>query len=418
MNVLAFSLYGSAPKYLRGMVENAKLAPVLYDGWQVRVYAADSADCRELEALGCQIVRCGEARGRSGDLWRLAAAWDPAVNRVCFRDADSRLNVREVAAVNAWIFSGRDAYSCADHPHHARTPLLGSAWGVKAGVIAKPADFEAMISAVQEYGADEAYAVRILPPSASIACFASVKVPWPSVPFPRHEPFLGFVGQRVGADGVAEWPEVGRNGTAALCKWWGERHAADDRGALSGCSLRTQADFLGIPLPFPKDAAVLCVGVGTGEWVREVAAMGCETHALDIVPEALARVHDCATPHLSADELPAGSIDLALSHWVAPHMDAEALRAQITGVVKALRPQRIFAMHFNESTGPDPREPLDTVGTLCAGRARFTRSMVESVVNVAGGKVLRYARVQPAGTTPVGSPYNMNLVAVHITGRE
>jgi hypothetical protein len=90
--------------------------------------------------------------------------------------------------------------------------------------------------------------------------------------------------------------------------------------------------------------------------------MGCEVHALDIVPEALARVHDCATTHLSADELAPASIDLALSHWVAPHMSADALAAQIAAVVKALRPGRLFALHYNEPDGKDPREPLDPVG--------------------------------------------------------
>ena len=59
-NVIAFSLWGENPRYLRGAIRNAQLAPDLYPGWMCRFYLDDSvpmATVLELETLGAQIVR-------------------------------------------------------------------------------------------------------------------------------------------------------------------------------------------------------------------------------------------------------------------------------------------------------------------------------------------------------------------------
>jgi hypothetical protein len=46
------------------------------------------------------------------------------------RDLDSRLNAREISAVNEWIDSDKDFHFMRDHPYHGTT-ILGSGWGCK-----------------------------------------------------------------------------------------------------------------------------------------------------------------------------------------------------------------------------------------------------------------------------------------------
>jgi hypothetical protein len=47
-----------------------------------------------------------------------------------FRDLDSRITDREVAAVNEWIESGKTLHIMRDHPHHD-WPMMGGMWGMK-----------------------------------------------------------------------------------------------------------------------------------------------------------------------------------------------------------------------------------------------------------------------------------------------
>ena len=50
------------------------------------------------------------------------------------RDTDSRLSLRERAAVDEWMESDKGFHIMRDHPYH-RFPVLGGMWGVKRGVL-------------------------------------------------------------------------------------------------------------------------------------------------------------------------------------------------------------------------------------------------------------------------------------------
>ena len=50
------------------------------------------------------------------------------------RDTDSRLSVREHAAVQEWLSSDKDFHIIRDHPYHA-TEILGGMWGVRNGLL-------------------------------------------------------------------------------------------------------------------------------------------------------------------------------------------------------------------------------------------------------------------------------------------
>ena len=128
-NRLSFGLYGSNPKYTHGMIRNAQLAAVWFQGWVVRIYADTKSVPRtvleKLEAMkNVEIVRMSNDKsgdnGIAGMFWRFLVAGDGTVDRYIIRDSDSRLNLRDRLAVEEWIRSGKSIHTVRDHPAHAR----------------------------------------------------------------------------------------------------------------------------------------------------------------------------------------------------------------------------------------------------------------------------------------------------------
>lgn len=135
-DVIAFSLWGHQPTYLRGALDNLLAAPRLYPGWQVRIYLDDSvppdwqALLRELGA-DLRLQPAGQIT-RQKLCWRFHVANDPGVHRFLVRDIDSVLTARERAAVDAWIASGRSFHVMRDWWTHTDLMLAGM-WGGLAG---------------------------------------------------------------------------------------------------------------------------------------------------------------------------------------------------------------------------------------------------------------------------------------------
>jgi hypothetical protein len=202
--------------------------------------------------------------------------------------------------------------------------------------------------------------------------------------------------------------EGGRvNVKAELAAYWARVHCQPgDSGALSGSTLQTHIEFLGVGPLVQPGARILCIGVGTGEWIRELTRGGWLCSALDICPEALRRVP--VPGYLDPRHLPGNAFDLALSYWVSPHMPAEALQAQLCGVIPALLPGGIFALHFNEPTGPDPRMSIPEVHAMIDARSTFAREQIAAMARAAGGQVLRYVSETP---DPARA---RNYLAVHL----
>lgn len=137
-NVLSYSLWGSHPRYLRGMLRNVVLGPDLYPGWEIRIHLDDTvpADfCRLVEELGARIERhLPGAPLREKLAWRFGVANDVSVGRFLVRDADSVINVREVFAVHEWIRSGCWFHVMRDYWTHTDLMLAGM-WGGVAGAL-------------------------------------------------------------------------------------------------------------------------------------------------------------------------------------------------------------------------------------------------------------------------------------------
>lgn len=136
--IISFSLWGSASLYTRGALENVRLAAEFYPGWTCRIYHDGSVPAPalgELAGAGAELVAMEPGSGPvHGLFWRFLASDDPAVSHFLCRDADSRLNSRERAAVDAWLASGLPFHVMRDHIMHTDLMLAGM-WGGRAGLL-------------------------------------------------------------------------------------------------------------------------------------------------------------------------------------------------------------------------------------------------------------------------------------------
>ncbi|MEP7316843.1 MAG: hypothetical protein ABI667_09110 [Sphingomicrobium sp.] len=144
--IIAFSLFGSGQKYLRGALHNVLAAKALYPEWTCRFYADDSVDADLLSALaeeGADVVMDGSGNRDFRYLLcrRFLVSDDPSVGHFMVRDADSAVNPREAAAVAEWLESGLPFHTMRDWYTHT-DPLLAGMWGGTAGV------FPAMASTI------------------------------------------------------------------------------------------------------------------------------------------------------------------------------------------------------------------------------------------------------------------------------
>ncbi len=136
-NVIAFSLWGTNPRYLNGAMRNALLIPDMYPGWKARIYHDDSITPEAVDQLkraGCQMVKMGAPKNFfDGLFWRFLAACDPKVDRFLIRDIDSVVNVKERVAVDEWLASDKHFHLMRDFYSHTELILAGM-WGGVGGI--------------------------------------------------------------------------------------------------------------------------------------------------------------------------------------------------------------------------------------------------------------------------------------------
>jgi hypothetical protein len=135
MNLVSFSLYGDNPKYLVGAVQNAHDVPKKYPGFEP-VFFVDSdtvprSVIRELRNAGAWVHAGNKRWMPNPKLWRLTATMFSNVGTVLFRDADSRITSREVAAVTEWLKSPFAAHVMRDFPKHT-APIMAGMWGLRS----------------------------------------------------------------------------------------------------------------------------------------------------------------------------------------------------------------------------------------------------------------------------------------------
>lgn len=199
MRLISFSLFGGIERYNVGAIENAKLARDVYPGWTCRFYVdRHAAATVRLADMGCEIIPMPDYRMAAEAMcWRFLPASDPTLERAIFRDTDSRLNVREAAAVDAWIAGGQPFHIMRDHDHHRPFPVFGGMWGCVGGALPDMAAWIAQWprwhSRMDDMNLLTQHAWPIM--DGKVMHHSSVQSEWPSLPFPEHLPYEGFVGQ-------------------------------------------------------------------------------------------------------------------------------------------------------------------------------------------------------------------------------
>lgn len=132
--IISFSLWGDNQKYTIGAIKNAKLTNEIYPGWISRFYCGTSVPDEIINQLrninNCEVVIMNEVGNWSGMFWRFLPASESDVEVMLSRDCDSRLNLREKAAVDQWMNGFNSFHIMRDHPYHTAV-ILGGMWGVK-----------------------------------------------------------------------------------------------------------------------------------------------------------------------------------------------------------------------------------------------------------------------------------------------
>jgi len=133
MKYISYSLWGDNKVYTYGAVENVILAREIYPGWIVRIHYNDTVPVNIMEWLKTQdnvevIHHPGTKKKASNMFWRFEELFYD--HTVIVRDSDSRLNIREKAAVDEWLESSKDFHIMRDHEHHM-VPIVGGAFGCR-----------------------------------------------------------------------------------------------------------------------------------------------------------------------------------------------------------------------------------------------------------------------------------------------
>lgn len=136
--VIAFSLWGDRPQYLRGALHNLLLAPDLFPDWRLRFYVDETVPAEFIALVGRLggevLVQPAGQTLREKLCWRFQVANDPTVGRFLVRDTDSVIGLREARAVRAWLDSDRWFHVMRDWWTHTDLVLAGM-WGGVAGVL-------------------------------------------------------------------------------------------------------------------------------------------------------------------------------------------------------------------------------------------------------------------------------------------
>jgi len=137
--IISFAVWGSNPKYANAAYENLLLQKIIYPDWICRFYIDDTVPLEikeKLEGDGAEVIMMPRSNGNYGLFWRFEPLKDLTIERFIVRDSDSRLNIREAAAVKEWEESGKEFHIMRDHEQH-RAYICGGMWGATSEFINK-----------------------------------------------------------------------------------------------------------------------------------------------------------------------------------------------------------------------------------------------------------------------------------------
>lgn len=197
--VISFSLWGNDPKYLIGALKNTDLAKEFYKDWECYFYCNKDVSPDFIESLAEKPNTKVHVEDGESD-WtfstkRFFPMSEDNVERVIFRDTDSRIGNREVAAVREWEKANLDAHIMRDHPHHGGFPILAGMFGIKGGVIRNIKKLLELNKNVKmQYHYDQIFLAKFIYPFIEDSVLVHDEF-FDNKPFPTKREGLNFVGQ-------------------------------------------------------------------------------------------------------------------------------------------------------------------------------------------------------------------------------
>ena len=144
--IISYSLFETADNdlfqwYFSGMLDNIIAARLYYPDWIVRIHVFNVSEAAIGEMLSndmVEVVHCFHSEMSLSTSRKMISRFlpydDPHVEYIISPDADSRLNPRELFAVNEWMSSGLGFHNMRDHEFHGIT-VLGGMFGMQRGVL-------------------------------------------------------------------------------------------------------------------------------------------------------------------------------------------------------------------------------------------------------------------------------------------
>lgn len=135
MNLISYSLYGSAIRYTEPLIWNSKNLNSFYKDWILRVYHDDSVPTSVLKTLsenGVHLINIKDTRFSyfAPKFWRFLPVFENDIEVLLVRDSDSIFSNREVFLVNEWFNSKSEFHILRDHQLHI-SPILAGMFGIK-----------------------------------------------------------------------------------------------------------------------------------------------------------------------------------------------------------------------------------------------------------------------------------------------
>jgi hypothetical protein len=132
---ISFSLYGTNEKYLKGALENVKLAQAIFPDYYCYFFVDSTVPTYYQTALSAfKYVKLVDMSSSiiPPMMWRFTAIDLPEVGLMLSRDTDSRLSEREKSIIDVWEKEDSDFVMIKDHPgSHTYPFLMGGLWGLK-----------------------------------------------------------------------------------------------------------------------------------------------------------------------------------------------------------------------------------------------------------------------------------------------
>lgn len=200
--IISFSLWGNNPKYTIGALKNADLAGKFYPGWVCRFYCASDVPDEIIKKLQkkSEVVMDNGKPDWTFTTKRFLPMSEENVERIIFRDTDSRFSERETEAVNEWIKLDKSLHVMKDHPYHGGFPILAGMFGIVGGMIPNIQKLLELAKKVPEqYHYDQIFLEKYIWNIFKNDCVVHDEF-FLKKPFPISRKGLEFVGEPFNAD--------------------------------------------------------------------------------------------------------------------------------------------------------------------------------------------------------------------------